>query len=180
MIKKKSEFVNKFLQSVILLFGAVWLGSQITKVLTIYYFFQTDRFGRIALKNEILPNILNSISYQLVPIFSVSLISYVLFILFVIFYFFLVRKNLKKMGWIFISFVIIIFCLPFEIYLSFIDIELLKDLFYRTGESASILLLFEKRILALSSFPIISIILHSIIFFLIVFKPLDKRELIEN
>lgn len=180
MTKLKSEFVKKFLESVILISGAVWLGSQITKILTIYYFFQTDRFGRITIKNEILPDTINLISYQLVPIFSVSLISYILFILFTIFYFILMIKNLKKVGWLFISFIIIFLCSPFEVYLSLIDIELLRDLFYRTGESSVILSLFEKRIMTLSSFPIMSIILHTLVFFLIVFKPLDKREVIEN
>lgn len=180
MKKIKSEIIDKLLQSIILISGSVWLGSQITKILTIYYFFQSDEFGRISLKNEILSETVNLIAYQLVPLFSVSLISYTIFIIFIIAYSIYIRKNIKKMGWLFISLAIIFLCLPFEIYLSLIDFKLFELLFYRIGDSFSILSLFEKRIQSLSSFPIISIILHFITATLVIFKPLDNRGKIEN
>jgi hypothetical protein len=84
------------------------------------------------------------------------------------------------MGWLFISLGIIFLCLPFEIYLSLIDIKLFESLFYRIGDSGSILSLYEKRIQSLSSFPIVSVLLHIITAILIVFKPLDKRGKIED
>lgn len=180
MNKIKSEIINKLLQSIILISGSVWLGSQITKILTIYYFFQSDEFGRISLKNQIVPETVNLISYQLVPLFSVSFVSYTIFIIFIIAYTIYIGKNIKKMGWLFISLAIIFLCLPFEIYLSLIDIKLFEYLFYRIGDSTSILSLYEKRIQSLSSFPIASLILHMITAVLIVFKPLDKRGKIEN
>ncbi len=180
MTKVKSEVINKFLQSIILLSGSVWLGSQITKVLTIYYFFQTDEFGNIFLRSEVNSDTIHLISYQFAPIFSITLISYTVFILFVIIYSFFIRKSIKQLGWLFISIMIIFLCVPIEIYLMKIDFKLFEYSFYRTGDSATFLSLFSNRVQSLSSFPIISIILHFIVIFLIIFKPLDKRGKIEN
>ncbi|GEM_PF-753002 len=180
MSLKKPDFRNKLLQTMIFISGSIWLGSQMSKILSIYYFFQTDEFGRISLKSEINPESINIIAYQLVPVFSVSLISYSIFILLTFFYTIYIGKQLKKMGWLFISLSIVFLCLPFEVYLSLIDLKLIENTFYRLGDSKIILSLFEDRILSLSSFPIISIILHFFVIALIIFKPLDKRGKIEN
>lgn len=180
MAKEISQSFKKFLETLILIFGSVWIGSQLSKILTLYYFFQTDQYGRISLKTEIMPDIINSISYQLTPIFSINLISYIIFILLILVYTFIIRKSLKQKGWLFISIIIIILCLPFEIYASIFDFKIFEYSYYRIGDSKTILSLFENRIISLSSFPLISIFLHLITYFLIIFKPLDKRSSFEN
>lgn len=180
MKKIKSEIPLKIFQSLILIFGSVWLGSQISKILTIYYFFNSDQYGRISLKSDINADIVSAISYQLVPIFSISLISYLIFIALLIIYVFLIRKFLKYRGWLFISFIIIILCLPFELYASFIDLKIFEYAYYKTANSKTFLFLFENRITSLGSFPLISIFLHIITYFLIIFKPLDKRSNFED
>lgn len=177
---KNRDFWIKIIQSLILVFGAIWIGSQISKVLTIYYFFQTDEFGRVFLKPELANSPINSIAYQIVPIFSTSIISYILFILFLISYVISIRKELKYKGWLFISAVIVLLCLPFEIYLGLIDYKIFDLAYNRTGSSEIFINLFTNRVMELSSFPIISIFLHIFTLFLVVFKPLNKEKKSEN
>lgn len=178
-MKNRDSWI-KIIQSLILVFGAIWIGSQISKILTIYYFFQTDDFGRVFIKPELTNSPINLIAYQFVPIFSTSIISYILFILFLISYVILIRKELKYKGWLFISIVIIILCLPFEIYLGLIDFKIFDLAYNRIGNSEIFINLFTNRVVALSSFPVISIFLHIFTLFLIVFKPLNKEKKSEN
>lgn len=180
MKKIKSEIFLKIFQSLILIFGSLWLGSQVSKILTVYYFFNSDQYGRLSLKSEINIDLMSAISYQLVPIFSISLISYLIFISLLIIYVFLIRNYLKYRGWLFISIIIIFLCLPFELYASFIDLKIFENAYYKTADAKTFLLLFENRIISLGSFPLISIFLHIITYFLIIFKPLDKRSSFED
>ncbi|MCX7612586.1 MAG: hypothetical protein N2043_13480, partial [Ignavibacterium sp.] len=117
------NFIIKIFQSIILSSGSLWLGSQVSKLLLIFYFFNTDQFGRITLKPEVLKDTINIIVYQLTPVFSISLISYLIFISAIIIYLFLELKELKSKGWLFISLLIVILLIPFEIYLSTIDLD---------------------------------------------------------
>jgi hypothetical protein len=180
MIRIKESNFNKLIQSFIIISGGIWIGSQITKILTIFYFFQTDEFGRINLKTEILPDTINIISYQLVPLFIVSIVSYLFFIILINIFLIMEKKHLKNRGWLFISFLIVLIFSPFEIYSIIIDFKIFELSFYRTGDSTTLLNLFRERVISLSSFPLISIFLHLTIVFLMIFKPLNKEQKIEN
>jgi hypothetical protein len=90
------------------------------------------------------------------------------------------KKHLKNRGWLFISFLIVLIFSPFEIYSIIIDFKIFELSFYRTGDSTTLLNLFRERVISLSSFPLISIFLHLTIVFLMIFKPLNKEQKIEN
>jgi hypothetical protein len=177
MNKFNSHLIDKIITSIILISGAIWVGSQITKLLTIYYFFDTDRFGRLFLKPEIPLESVASSVFQMVPMFSISIISYFIFILFTIIYTVIIRKHLRWKGWLFISIVMVLFCVPFEIYLTLIDIKILRLAFERMGNSSLFVNLLESRIIDLASFPLISVFLHLICITLFVFKPLNKEAI---
>lgn len=170
----------KIFQSIILSSGSLWLGAQVSKLLLIFYFFNTDQFGRITLKPEVPKDTINIIVYQLTPVFSISLVSYLIFIGALIIYLFLELKKLKLKGWLFISLLIVILLIPFEIYLSTIDLDIAIKSFYRIGDSKLFLTLLEERITKLGNIPFISVFLHLICFILIVFKPLNKEAKVEN
>lgn len=179
MLKISSNNFTKILESLILITCSIWIGSQLTKLFTIYYFFEVDQYGRFLLKNNINLDSINLIAFQLTPIFVTPMITYSLFILFFLILIIFLRKKIKSLGWLFISLLIVIICLPLEIYLTFIDYDIFQYSFHRTGVSDLFLKLFEKRVTILGNFPIISLFLHLTLFLLIIFKPLHKIK-IEN
>jgi len=180
MNTKKDSLSNKFFQALIFVFGSIWFGSQISKLLTIFHFFQSDEFGRLSLRESINFNLIVDLYYQLIPLFSVTIVSYIIFIIILFIYFLNNIRTLKFKGWLFISIVIIFFCVPFEIYLLSIDWKILVSAYNKSANPYSFIKLSEERISILGNFPLISIFLHLITLFLISFKPLDKENRVEN
>lgn len=173
---QRFSFLTKVFLTITLTSGALWLGSYTIKLFSLYNFFEFDQNNSLILKN-IFTNIdLKPTIFELLPTLSISLISYIVFIAFGILFLISTKVNLKQNGWLFISLMIVLFCLPFEIFLSLKDYELIKMILNNSDKSMEMIEIIKLRITALSSFPIVSFILHYSIIILAVFKPLTKKN----
>jgi len=173
---KNLNFFSKIILSISLASGALWLGSYTTKLFAFFNLFETNQSNLLILKSNLINVDLKPLIYELMPVISLSLISYLVFLLFSFLFLLISKINLKENGWLFISLMIVIICLPFEFALSLKDYKLLRMIFDNYQNVPEMIELIKTRITMLSSFPIISLVLHYSIFFLFVFKPLTKKN----
>ncbi len=167
--------VSKIFLTIVIASGALWLGSYTVKLFSIYNLFELDQSNTLVLKSFLINLDLKPVIYEFLPVLSISLISYILFLVFSVLFLFSTKINLKQNGWLFISLMIILFCLPFEIYLSIKDYNIINMILNSSEDTASMIELMKSRITELSSYPIISLILHYSVIIFLVFKPLTKK-----
>ena len=161
--------------------GAIWLGSYITRLSLFYHIFQPPNF---ALKEFVSDQNLAGIFQSLIASVSINLILYLVMITAFILFIITSKLNLKLNGWLFISAVLILISLPFELYLMLIDYKLVIVVLNDNFNSKEVLNLVVKRFTVLSSFPIVEILSYFAIIYLFLFQPLkgtnrklaDKRE----
>ncbi len=154
-----------------IVFGSLWLGSYLTKLLLIYQLFQGNEFELKDYLNDInLGAVLKTISSA----FSAALILYPLFIVSFILFMFFSKLNLKRNGWLFIITMLIIITAPMEIYLLSINYKISMLSLTSPTPADEILKLIIKRMNVLGSFPLVEILCYFAIIFLIIFKPLHK------
>lgn len=170
------SFISKIFLTVALASGTLWLGSYTVKLFGIYNFFDLDQNNSLILKSALTEVDLKPVIFELLPVLSISLISYLVFIVFSAAFLFLSKISLKANGWLFISLMIVLICLPFEVFLSLKDYKIINLIMSNSNNSQEMIEIFKSRITELSSFPIVSIILHYSIFILLVFKPLTKKN----
>lgn len=170
----KTSKLFLFLFIVALIF---WIGSYSVRLFQTYQMFVGTEFQ---LKNYINETNLSGILIALTPVVIVQMITYCLMIIFYFLFFFTCKIKLKENGWLFISLVLVIILLPFEIYLMTIDNSLIQ-LFYAASYDANYSLsLIIKRFKVLGSFPLIHILSGLTILYLIFFKPLTQKIKNEN
>ncbi len=166
---------SKIFLVILLAAGVLWLGSYTVKLFNFFNFFDLAQDNSLILKSNLTGKDLNPVIFELLPVLTISLISYIVFIFSLLIFILTAKLNFKANGWIFITVIIILFCLPFEVYLSFKDFDLIKMITYGNIEPMTAIEIIKSRITALSSYPIIALILHYSIILLIVFKPLTKK-----
>lgn len=171
---KNFSLVSKILLSITLASGALWLGSYTTKLFSLYHLFELDSSNLLVLKSSLQNIELKPVIFELLPVLSISLISYLIFVVFAILFLFVSKISLKENGWLFISLMIVISCLPFEIILSIKDYKIITMILNNYNNTNEMIEIIKSRISMLSSFPIVSLILHYSIFIFFVFKPLTK------
>lgn len=173
---KNLTLISKILLTIALASGALWLGSYTTKLFELYHLFEVDQANVLVLKSNLTNVNLKPVLFELLPVLSLSLISYALFVVFSIVFLLFSKISLKKNGWLFISLMIVIICLPFEIVLSLKDYNIINMILNNSDSINEMIEIIKSRITIFSSFPIVSLILHYSIFVLFVFKPLTKSN----
>lgn len=173
---KNLTLISKIFLTAALASGALWLGSYTTKLFAFYHLFELDQFNSLALKSNLTNVDLKPVLFELLPVLSLSLLSYALFLVFSIMFLLFSKISFKNNGWLFISVMIVIICLPFEIVLSLKDFEIVNMILNNSVNVNEMIEIIKSRITIFSSFPIVSLILHYSIFVLFVFKPLTKKN----
>ncbi len=167
--------LNKFSKIFLFLFaasGVIWLGSYITRLSLFYRLFQEDE---LILREFINYENLSAIMQVLITAISINMIFYLTMIFSFMVFILSSKLNLKQNGWLFISMVIVIITLPFEIYLMTIDYKILMQILSNVFSSDEILQLVIKRFTVLGSFPMIEILSYFSVLFLFMFQPLTKK-----
>jgi hypothetical protein len=169
---KKQSFISKLFVSVTISSGAIWFGSYISKLFTIYNLFEPKD---LALKASFESESIGYLLAELLPVFVTPFTAYIVMIVFFLLAVSVSKVNIKKEGWLFISIMLVLITLPFEIYLMLIDYRVISSLLSNSYNNEYILELLRDRITSLSGFPIILLLCYLSIIFLIVFKPLAAK-----
>ncbi len=173
----KINKLSKLFMYISLLCGVLWLGSYLTRLLLTYQLFEPKDY---VLKPYVTPENLGGILRTLGAAASTTSILYSIFILALIIFLISSKINLKKNGWLFITVLIVLITLPFEIYLMTIDYSIIKSIYYSSFDSRTILNLFIKRLKILGSFSLVEIFSYFAAVYFILFQPLTKRDEIKN
>lgn len=167
--------LNKFSKIFLFIFavgGVIWLGSYITRLTLFYRLFQEEQF---ALREYITEQNLFVILQILLSAVSINIIFYPLMI--TAFFLFVIssKLNLRQNGWLFISLLIVVITLPFELYLMIIDYKifiLITNAVFNSKEAVNLIV---KRFTVLGSFSIIEMLSFFSILYLFMFQPLTKN-----
>lgn len=167
--------LNKFSKIFLFIFavgGVIWLGSYITRLTLFYRLFQEEQF---ALREYITEQNLFVILQILLSAVSINIIFYPLMI--TAFFLFVIssKLNLRQNGWLFISLLIVVITLPFELYLMIIDYKifiLITNAVFNSKEAVNLIV---KRFTVLGSFSIIEMLSFFSIIYLFMFQPLIKN-----
>ncbi|MBN2571791.1 MAG: hypothetical protein JXA68_06655 [Ignavibacteriales bacterium] len=151
-------------------FFVIWLGGYIARHILVYNLFDNELVLRDKFTVENLTPVFHT-SYGVIILNAVSFLLFLInFILFLIFS----KMKLKNEGWLFIISAIIFITAPFEIYLSIIDYDIIKNILIGSFSNSDILSLFKERIKSLSSFSMIEIFSYFGILYMYIFKPFRK------
>ena len=131
--------------------GTIWLGSYITRLSIFYQMFQSAEF---ILKDFVTNANITGIFQTIIAAVPINLIFYFIMILAYVLFLITSKLNLKQNGWLFISTVLIIISLPFELYLMVIDYKLVMLIFNGNFDSKTVSDLVIKRFTVLSSLPL--------------------------
>jgi hypothetical protein len=169
---KNKKLSNLFAFSA-LLFGALWLGTYITRLILTYNLF---REGELVLKKFINNSNISGIFQAFEPLYYISFVTYVILVICFTLFLISFELKLKENGWLFIISVIIYFTLPFEAILMAIDYKII--LLYLTGniDSELTLSLILDRLQTLGGFSVIIILCYLSIPYFLVFKPFSLKE----
>ncbi len=163
----------KYFLFLTVLFFCLWLGGYVGRQLTVFRLFEPENMALKSMYNEVgLTQVINI----LLPVITYNLIMYPAFILSLILFLITSHINLKKEGWLFISVTIIFITLPFEVYLSTLDYELVSKILTGSFNSDKIVKILRERITILGSFPLIETFAYFAIIGLFLFKPLRKVQ----
>lgn len=165
--------VSKIFQYLSVVFGAIWLGANLSRIILTFYLFQGNHFQ---LKPFITDAFLQPIFYILNPLLLLTSITYPLFFLFLILFVLSARIKLKQNGWLFIILILVITLAPFEFYLINLDYKILTSVFYSAFDPHYILDMTIKRFKILGSFPLIHLFSFFAIIYLFIFQPFKKNE----
>lgn len=169
----KQRTLSKIVLSFTLILFIIWLGSYISRHLIVYQLFEPLNLD---LRNIYNQQNLTSVLETLFPVIATNLIGYVLFLILFFVYIFTSKIKIKNEGWLFIILMLVVITAPFELYLSLIDFKIIKMLYSSTIDVNSAVELIRKRLVVLSSFPMIEIFSYTAVIFITVFKPLRKNE----
>lgn len=175
---KNLKTVPKIILFLTVLSGALWLGSYFIRLIISYKIFDgTDFSLRAYINDQNLGGILQSFDPAVISTFVLYLIFIISYIMFIA----ISELPLKENGWLFITTVIILITLPFEIYLMTIDYKIITLINTQGFNPKEVLSLIIKRFRIFSSFPVIEIFCYVAIVFFLLFQPLKmKRESFQN
>ncbi|MBU1098819.1 MAG: hypothetical protein KKA84_00330 [Bacteroidetes bacterium] len=165
--------ISKILLLISVVSFTIWFGGYFARIVGLFQLFTSDT---LEIQKSIFEGS-NVILFKVLgPILSTGIISYLLFIIFFFGFFFSSKLNLKSEGWLFIVIVLVSFTMPFEMYLSYIDWEIVNLILEANFNNSLALQLVEKRFAVLGSFPIIEIFLYIVVIFLILLQPLKIKS----
>lgn len=170
---KKHSFFSKIFASVAIASGSIWLGSYLLKLFMVYQLFEPKN---LSLKNKFISIDMDVFLSVFLPAFITPFAAYVIMVICILIFLLTTKISFKENGWLFITLMIVLLTLPFEIYLMLIDYKIITMLIHNSFNSDMLLGLFVERITALNAFPLIQILSYISIFFLIIFKPLTIKK----
>lgn len=167
--------LSKFFLTLTLLFGSLWYGSYVIRYLLMYQIFDGPT---LPLKSYVKPEInLDAIFISINPVFVMNMGLYGLFILVFALFLFTSKISLKNNGWLFISTLIIVLTIPYEVFLFFkYDLQwslTVNTLQFNASQLHDALV---ERIRASGTYAIVMILSHLVLFYLMVFRPFTKRQ----
>lgn len=165
--------VSKIFQYLCVVFGATWLGTNLSRTMLTFYIFEGNQFQ---LKPFINSSFLHVVFYVLNPLISLSVITYLLFFVSFLVFIATSKLKLKQNGWLFIILVLVVTLAPFEFYLIKLDYKILMAVFYSPFDSKTILAETIERYKVLGSFPLLHLFSFLAVIYLSIFRPLTKNE----
>lgn len=172
MINKKQ--INQILTFLLTLSFILWLGIYISRLLITYQLFEPVD---LSLKKIFINYDLNPIFYSFYPLIVSSLVLYLALLILFIFYLVTTERKVKENGWLLIITLIIFITSPFELYLCYKDLKLINTILEIPKVNFNeILSLVKERLIILNNFSLIEIFSYFIIAYLVIYKPLQKRQ----
>jgi len=165
--------LSLFILFIVCLSGSTWLGSYITKLIISYRLFEETEF---VLKNYLNENNLEPVLRTMLPAFAVPFVLYPVFIISFILFLIISKLKLKMNGWLFITAILILVTLPFEIWLMGLDYKIITMVNSDYFNSLEVINLITKRFTVLGSFPLIEVFCYLGIIFLFVYRPLTQKD----
>lgn len=166
---KNLNLLQKITVFVAISFGVVWLGSYTVKVFTLYNLFDQP-------KDFLVPEKLDSATLSLMPVIATSFISYIGMILTFLVFVLITWINLKRNGWLFITLIIILLTMPFEIYLMTYDYEFIEHVLSEGKDGTYLFSLLTDRVKNLNMFPLLEIFSYLAVIYFLIFKPFTLEE----
>jgi hypothetical protein len=167
------KLLPKILQFITLSFFSVWLGGYIARQIVIYPLFEPIELNlRSTFNSTNLPAVISTI----IPLIIFNIISYSLFLITFILFLVFSKMNLKINGWLFITSLLIFVTAPFEIYLLTIDFKIVSNGLSNNINSTYLIDLIKERLTIFSSFALIEVFSYVAIIYMVVFKPLQKKN----
>jgi hypothetical protein len=170
---KKLNIISKIFLFLSLLFGALWFGSYLTRLLVTYQLFEPIDF---AFKPYVNQNNISGILTTMNPAVWLTMISYIPFIIFFILFLVVAKPEMKKNGWLFLSALAVFLTAPFEIYLLTIDYKIVIEVNSGVFNSQRIIGFIIERFKVLGSFPAVHFFSYVAVIFFIAFRPLTQKE----
>jgi hypothetical protein len=170
---KNNNTTSKIFLFLSLLFGSIWFGSYLTRMLVTYQLFLPVDFTFKAYVNDAnLGGILTTMN----PAVFTTLVSYLCFLVSLILFLVIARPELKKNGWLFLSVLIVFVTAPFELYLLTIDYKIVVQVNSGNFSNSEIIALIIERFKVLGSFPAVHFFSYIAAVFFIAFKPLTMKQ----
>lgn len=174
---KNSSVFSKIFLFLSLLFGSIWFGSYITRLLVTYQLFEPIDF---AFKPYVNPANLGGILTTMNPAVFTTLVSYIAFLVSLILFLIVAKPQVKKNGWLFLSLLVVFLMAPFEIYLLTIDIKIVMEVNSGNFANERIIGYIIERFKVLGSFPAIHFFSYIAAVFFIAFRPLTLKDIKKN
>jgi len=131
---------------------------------------------QFALKEIVKQSNFNDITLTLAPAIAMSVLSYLALVICFACFVFASKMKMKLNGWLFISTILVITTLPFELYLILkFDKPFMDAAFWGAADANFYINLIIERFKVLGSFPIIEIFSFIAIAFLFLFRPFRKQ-----
>ena len=153
--------------------GSLWMGTYFARSLIFYQLFEPKDFILKPIFNE---QNLHAVLIELNPLIILTLVLYLIFIVTYFLFIAISKISLKNNGWLFITTIIIVLTLPFELYLMSIDYKIASHIFFGNFNSLQVIQLIIERFKVLSSFPVIELFCYFSIVYFVIFKPLTARK----
>lgn len=174
---KELNTTSRIFSYLSVLTGSLWLGAYLTRLFISYQIFEGPDLNFKAFVN---PANLNGILQMLLPAVTTTFVLFIAFIVFYVLFLITSRLNFRENGWLFIMSIIILICVPFEIYLMTIDYPMILQLNSGNYASQIIVDMLIKRFKVLGSFPLIEIFCFMSLYYFILFRPFTKKIVINN
>lgn len=170
---KNNNLISKTFLFLSLLFGSLWFGSYLTRILITYQLFLPTDF---IFKPYVNPANLSGIITTMNPAVFTTIFSYIGFLISLIVFLLVAKPYLKKNGWLFLSILIVFITAPFEIYLLTIDFKIVMEVNSGVFQNDRIIGFIVERFKVLGSFPAVHFFSYIAAVFFIAFKPLTMKE----
>lgn len=170
-MRKNFKLENIFLYLSVLS-GALWMGAYILRIFLSYWLFEPEDF---VLKSYLTESTVSAVVYTLLPAVTSSFVLFIIFILSFLIFLVSTKLRFKENGWLFISLLIIVITLPFEVYLMTIDYDIIQKLLSNNFDGFEIIQLVVKRFKTLGNFSIVELFSYFSIIYFIIFKPFTKK-----